>query len=300
MLFTKKRSDGTYIRKVHIFTQLLPYLMPKRADATIFFETEIDLTYTLKYIRRRKKEPQQPKISVFLLILYASLRSMSLRPKMNRFVSGGRYYQRNRISFNFVAKRDLSDEGEEVNVTMSFSPFISLEKFCNKIYDHVLSIKEGSGTDSEKINSSVTSLPGFIIRFLVWGLKFLDRYNALPKSVINSLPFFSSIFFTHVGSVGIDAPLHHLFELGNNSIFCAVGKIRKVNVINKDGTVEKRDKIKITYTYDERIADGIYCGRAIDMVRDLVEEPEKLEVPFELTEEQLKNLGLKDSELNNK
>jgi pyruvate/2-oxoglutarate dehydrogenase complex dihydrolipoamide acyltransferase (E2) component len=100
-----------------------------------------------------------------------------------------------------------------------------------------------------------------------------------------------------VGSVGIDAPFHHNFEIGNCGIFCAIGKLRKVNVLNKDGTVETRDKIKITYTYDDRIADGIYCARAIDIVRDLVENPEKLEKPLELTEERLKELNLAKSEL---
>ena len=297
-MFTKKRPDGTHIKNLHIFTQLLPYLMPTRTDACIFFEQEFDLTNTLKYVRKcRKENPDKATLSTFYLILYAALRSIALRPKMNRFVSGHRFYQRNRISFNFVVKRDLSDEGEEVNVTMSFSPFLSLDDFCKKIDSHILSIKDGSGTDSEKINANVTSLPRFLVKLLVWGLKYLDYHNGLPKSVINSLPFYSSIFFTNVGSVGIDAPFHHNFEIGNCGIFCAIGKIKKVPVLKTDGTVETRDKVRITWTYDDRIADGIYCARATDMVRVLVENPEKLEAPLTLTEEQLANLGLAKSEL---
>jgi hypothetical protein len=132
----------------------------------------------------------------------------------------------------------------------------------------------------------------------MWGFRFLDYHNGLPKSVINSLPFFSTIFFTNVGSVGIDAPLHHNFELGNCGIFCAIGKVRKENSLKPDGTVETRDKIKITFTYDDRITDGIYCARGIEIMRDLVENPEKLEVPPELTAEQIEALGLAKAELN--
>ncbi len=55
--------------------------------------------------------------------------------------------------------------------------------------------------------------------------------------------------------------------------------------------------IKITFTYDDRITDGIYCARAIDMLRDFVENPEKLETPLELTAEQLEKLGLAEAEL---
>ncbi|MDR0289704.1 MAG: 2-oxo acid dehydrogenase subunit E2 [Treponema sp.] len=160
-----------------------------------------------------------------------------------------------------------------------------------------MSVISSEGTDAEKINSFVTHLPRFCIRFFVWAVKFLDRHNGLPASVIDSLPFFSSVFFTHTGSVGIDAPFHHNFEVGNCGIFCAIGKLRKVNVLNSDGTVERRDKIKMTYTYDDRIADGIYCARTIDTVRTLVESPEKLEIPLELSAEQLCELGLAQKEL---
>jgi len=299
MLFTKKRSDGTYLKNLHFFTQLLPYLMPTRVDACIYFELDFDVTHTLEYIKKRKREGGQ-RISLFYLILYASTRAIAHRPNMNRFVSGHRYYQRNRISYNFIAKRKMTDDGEEVNVTMSFSPLLTLEEFSKKIDDYISEIKNGSGTSSEKVNSLIAHLPRPLIKFFIWAIKYLDYHNALPKSAIKSLPFFSTIFFTNVGSVGIDAPFHHNFEIGNCGIFCAIGKLRKVQQLKSDGTVETRDKVKITYTYDDRIADGIYCARAIDMVRDLVETPEKLEVPLELTEEQIANLKLAKTELDQK
>jgi hypothetical protein len=296
-MFTRKRHDGTYIRNLHFFNRLLPFLMPKRSDACIFFEQELNLTKTLEYVRKKKKEPGEVKVTLFYIILYAAIRTIALRPKMNRFVSGYRYYQRNRISINFVAKRDMSDDGEEVNVTMSFSPLMSLEEFCKKIHRHISAIKDGSGTNSEKVNSFLVHLPRFCIRFFVWFIRFLDYHNALPKSVIDSLPFFTTIFFTNVGSIGIDAPLHHNFEVGNCGIFCAIGKIRREHRLLPGGTVAKRDKMRITFTYDDRITDGIYCARTIGMVRDMVENPEQLEIPLELTAEQLSNLALAESEL---
>jgi hypothetical protein len=196
-----------------------------------------------------------------------------------------------------VAKRGLSDDGEEINVTMSFSPRLSLEGFCKKIDNYVSSLKKGSGTSAEKINSLITHLPRFCVKLVFWGFKFLDYHNALPKTIIDSLPFFSTVFFTNTGSVGIDAPFHHNFEIGNCGLFCAIGKIRRESCPKQDGTAELRDKVKITFTFDDRITDGIYCARAIEMVRGLVEDPEKLEVPLELTPEQWAALGLPEAEL---
>jgi len=296
-MFTKKRPDGTYLKNLHFFTQLLPYLMPTRSEAAIYFEQEFDVTKTLEYVNKRRNDPNGLKVTMFYIFLYAAVRVIAQRPKMNRFVSGFRYYQRNRISFNFVAKRELSDEGEEVNVTMSFSPLMSLEEFCKKIHDNILSIKKGSGTSAEKINSLITNMPRFIIKLIFSIFHYLDYHNGLPKSVMDSLPFYSTIFFTNTGSVGIDAPFHHNFEIGNCGIFCAIGKILKEKRKNSDGTEETRDKVKITLTFDDRITDGIYCARAVDMVRDLVENPEKLETPLKLTEEQITKLGLAKGEL---
>ena len=296
-MFTKKRPDGTYVRNLHFFTQILPYLMPTRTEAAIYFEQEFDVTKTLEYVSKKKADPDGPRITMFYIILYAAMRVIAQRPKMNRFVSGFRFYQRNRISFNFVAKRDLSDEGEEINVTMSFSPFLSLEGFCSKINSYIFSLKNGSGTGTENLNSFLVSLPRFCIKFFFSFVKFLDYHNALPMSVIDTLPFYSTIFFTNVGSVGIDAPFHHNFEIGNCGIFSAIGKTHKEPCLRQDGTTEDRDKVKITFTFDDRITDGIYCARAVNMVRELVENPEKLETPLELTSEQLSNLGLLDAEL---
>jgi hypothetical protein len=297
-MFTKKRPDGTYIKKMHFFTRLMPYLMPTRTESTIFFEQELDVTKTLKYVRQRIKDnPDGPKISMFYIILYAAVRVIAQRPKLNRFVSGYRYYQRNRIRFNFVAKRDLSDEGEEINVTMSFSPLLTLEQFCEKIHKQVSSVKKGSGTSTEKLNAFLSSLPRFLIKAFFRMVKWLDYHNALPLSLLDDLPFYNTIFFTNTGSVGIDAPFHHNFEIGNCGIFCAVGKVRKERYIAPGEKFDVRDAVKLIFTYDDRITDGIYCARAIDMVRDLVENPEKLELPLELTDEQIEKLGLAKSEL---
>jgi hypothetical protein len=41
--------------------------------------------------------------------------------------------------------------------------------------------------------------------------------------------------------------------------------------------------VKVTFTYDDRITDGIYCGRAIELFRTFVENPEQLERPPELS-----------------
>jgi hypothetical protein len=124
-------------------------------------------------------------------------------------------------------------------------------------------------------------------------LRTLDYHNMLPGSFLKSMPFWASIFFTNVGSIGIDAPFHHNFNLGTCGLFIALGKIRKEPAVNRTGNVEIRDKVRVTFTYDDRMVDGVYCGKAIDLFRGFVEDPQQLEVPPALTPELVKELKLR-------
>ncbi len=292
-MFTKTRSDGTYIRDLPYFTRLMPYLMPKRAEACIYFEQDFDVTKALEYVRAANKgcPPGEKRLTLFQIFLCATARTLALKPKLNRFVSGYRYYQRKKIIFNFVAKKELSEGGAEINVTLPFSPYETLSTLPPKVSAFVSRVKKGESTDADSINELLAKLPRFANRIVFGALSFLDYHNALPLSFTESLPFYSSVFFTNVGSVGIDAPFHHNFEFGTCGLFIAIGKIRRENLATErvadSESKSVRDHVKVTFTYDDRITDGIYCGKAIDLLRSFVEEPALLETPPDLGPEQL-------------
>ena len=263
------------------FTRLLPYLMGSRTDSTIFFEQDFDVTHALRYVKEKNQDHQggEMKLTFFQVFLCAAVRTFALRPKLNRFVSGYNYYQRNRIIFNFVAKKELSEEGAEINITIPFSPEETLATLPQKVSSFVNRGKKEAGNESDSLNALLVRLPRWIIRLVVRAIRFLDYHNMLSESFIASMPFWASIFFTNVGSVGIDAPFHHNFNIGTCGFFIALGKIRRECIPGKGGAVEMRDKVKVTFTYDDRIVDGIYCGRAIDLFRSFAETPEQLERP---------------------
>jgi hypothetical protein len=92
-------------------------------------------------------------------------------------------------------------------------------------------------TEADATNAFLVKLPRWLLKPVFRFLKGLDYWNLMPRSMIESLPFYSSIFMTNVGSLGIDAPLHHNFELGTCGIFIALGTMRKVPVLQPDGSV---------------------------------------------------------------
>jgi len=216
-----------------------------------------------------------------------------LRPRMNRFVSGLNYYQRNQIIFNFVAKKQLNDEGEEINVTIPFSPFETLFTLPAKINRTTEESIHGGGTEADKTNELLVNLPRWMIKLVISAIKFMDYHNIIPRSLLQSLPFYATIFFTNVGSIGVDAPFHHNFDLGTCGLFIALGTVRRVKSLDETGQPQVRDLVKVILTFDDRICDGLYSGKSIALFKHLTEHPEELEQAPVLTPEIVAELRLK-------
>ncbi len=73
-----------------------------------------------------------------------------------------------------------------------------------------------------------------------------------------------------------------------------IGKIHKAAIVNQEtDEIEIRKVMKLKASIDDRIASGIYTGPTFDLFKSLIENPEPLLKPPELTDEQLDSLKLK-------
>jgi hypothetical protein len=270
------------------------FIMPRKNDALVFFEQEIDVTDTLEYIHEVNRElvPKREILTLFELILCAGVRTLVLRPRINRFVSDYRFYQRNRIEFSFVAKKEITDDGEEVTVKIPFSPYETLETVAIKTKRYIRSATSAEGVTTEKIVDFVDRLPNWAIKLVAWGIDWLDAKKIYLGELIETDPMWCSVFFTNVGSFGLDAPFHHLYERGNCHLFVSVGKTRVVPELEANGTVKQRKKITIKITCDERISEGVYMAKGLEIMKRLIEDPKSLSSPPELDQATLSELLL--------
>ena len=84
----------------------------------------------------------------------------------------------------------------------------------------------------------------WFLRFLVSLIRVADFHGILPKFLIDMLPFYSSIWISNLGSIGADAPFHHLYEIGTTSIFMTIGKIQE-QVVHSPAGDETRKFINL-------------------------------------------------------
>lgn len=294
MIF-RNRPDGTRI-KVPSFQGMLPYLFKTRTESLIYFKQQVDLSKTLLYIEERNKDLPvgEKNVTFFQICLCAALQTVLQRPQLNIFTSGYHYYQRNEIVFSFVAKKKLVDGGEEINVKIPFYPDDTIFTVSDKISSFINRQKTGSKNTNTSDTDFYMKFPRPILKLIMGGFRLLDYFNLAPGSMLKTDPFYSTMFITNVGSVGIDAPYHHLFEWGNNSIFMAIGKIKRGPLVDEmTGETKITDLVDITFSLDDRIADGIYSARSIDILKKYIENPELMENPVELSSEQIAKLKLK-------
>lgn len=266
MLFT--RPDATKVHDVAPTRRIMPFIMRTRTESAVYFEQHIDLTRTLPFIEAWNQAKPDRKITVFHLFLWSVVRAMAERPRLNRFVMGGQLWQRTGIWITFSAKKELKDGSPIITLKRQFEPHVTFGECVDRIYGDV---KEGRSDEPSHVDKELSlflSLPGPLLRFGVALLRWLDRWNLLPGSFIHPDPMYTSMLIANLGSVRLDSAYHHLYEWGNCPFFAALGRTRQV--ATPEGV---RAMCSIKYTFDERIEDGLYCAKALELVKERLEDP---------------------------
>ena len=288
-----RRPDAELV-KTSKFHELEFYIMPKKNTSEIHYKTQVDLTNTFKFLEKYNKDKdEKDKLTLFQIYLTAGVRTVALRPKINRFVSGRRLWQRNRIIFSFVVNKEKSEDGDEINAMIEFDPFDNLESVKKIVDEHLYEARYGVNPN-EKDVQFWGGMPRFIIRFIFWLMRWTDEHNMPIYSLTKDIPMFSTAFLAHLGSIGIPAVYHHLFEFGTTGVLITLGQMKKTQMVDQDtGKVDIRDVMEVKVCIDDRIAPGIYTGPTIELMKKLIENPEPLLESPDLTDEQLDKLMLK-------
>ncbi|MHA1646105.1 MAG: hypothetical protein ACTSVL_00920 [Promethearchaeota archaeon] len=117
----------------------------------------------------------------------------------------------------------------------------------------------------------------------------------MPKSLIETDPFFCSAIIVNLGSIKLKgAILHHILEWGNCGWFIVNGKIHRDQIIDEAGNSEIKDVVDIGITLDERISEGMYYIEGLMTLQKFVENPELLEIPPVFSQDDLDILALND------
>ncbi|MBO4514494.1 MAG: 2-oxo acid dehydrogenase subunit E2 [Lachnospiraceae bacterium] len=272
------RRDGTLLRDIDAMHYVMPLMYPNRCDNEAFMTMRINLEKTEEYLRKRAQEHPGEKMAIFQVVIAATLKTIWLRPHMNRFIANKNMYQRNEVTAAFTVKKTFSDEGDETLARVVAEEGDTLETLNRKIIEQIEFCKTSTDASTDAINV-IKKLPGKQLIGVI--ARFLDRHGWMPKSVIATDPYQCSVVLSNLGSIGLNVGYHHLMNWGTTSIFIVIGKKRKTPHYDAEGNRTMRKELCISATIDERISDGFYYARTLKLMKKLVENPELLELPIE-------------------
>ena len=275
------RKDGVLLRDISAMHYVMPLMYPNRCDNEAFISERIDLTNVMAYLEKKNAENPEYQYNLFQIMVTALLKTITLRPKMNRFIANKSMYQRNEVSAAFTIKKVFSDNGAESLAYIRSKPTDTIDTIHNEIFRQISIGRSDTEVDAGTASlEAVKRLPRFLVKFVGWAARFLDRHGWMPQEVIKGDPYYASVVLTNLGSIRLHAGYHHLTNWGTNSVFCAIGEIKKRPFYDDEGNVTMRVSVDLGLTIDERIADGYYYSGTVWLLKKLLENPELLERPL--------------------
>ena len=275
------RRDATLLRDTDALHFIMGIIYPNRADNEAYIAERVNLEPIKAYLAKKNVEGIPFKYTFFHVILTALVKTVTLRPKLNRFYANENYYQRNKITAGFVIKKEFSDGSEEAMALLEAKPDATIDTIHEEIRQRVQATR-----NEQKMNTTDNSmdilnkLPRFLSKAAIRFIRFLDRHGWCPDFLIGDDPNYSSVFLSNLGSIRLRSGYHHLTNWGTSSLFCIIGEKKWTPLYDQNGRVEMRETVDLGLTVDERIADGYYYSKSIRLFKYLLEHPELLEQPL--------------------
>ena len=275
------RRDATLLRNTDAMHFIMGIIYPHRADNEAYIAERVNLEPIKAYLAGKNVEGIPFKYTFFHVILTALVKTVTLRPKLNRFYANENYYQRNKVTAGFVIKKESSDGSEEAVALLEAKPDATIDTIHQEIYQRVHATRnEQKKNTTDNSMDILNKLPRFLSKAVIRFIRWLDRHGWCPDVLIGDDPNYSSVFLSNLGSIKLRSGYHHLTNWGTCSLFCVIGEKKWTPLYDAHGLVEMRETVDLGLTVDERIADGYYYSKSIRLFKYLLEHPALLEQPM--------------------
>lgn len=274
------RKDGRLLRELDSLHFITGIIYPNRCDNEAYISVKVDLTAMNAYLARKNEEEKAFPYTMFHIVVAALEKTITLRPKLNRFIVNSNFYQRNEVSAAFVVKKQFSDKGAEALAVLHSREENTLEDVHEYIRQQVMECRSEKVDPTTGVMDYLNKIPRFISKTAIRILMWLDKHGWVPADIIATDPYYNSVVISNLSSIKLKCGYHHLTNWGTCSLFCIIGEKKKSPFINEDGTVTMRETLELGLTIDERLADGYYYSKSVRLLEYLLTHPEELEKPM--------------------
>ena len=286
--YSKRASDrreGRQLRSLPAYSRIAPYILRRRSDAVCYLSDSVEVTGIEQWLRDKRGEGWSG-LGFLHLLVCAYVRTVSMRPGINRFISGRRLFARNDIQVILPVKRSPSVSATETCIKVSFSPSDTVFDVYRRLTAAIDEVKADVAiSEPERISNLLIRLPRPFLRLVMAVVRVLDYFDWLPRTWLDASPFHGSLSVVDLGSLGIVPADPHIPDFGTVSTAVSFGAKRKVREFDGTASGVERHYVDYKVALDERIADSYYYASSLKCLKYFLKNPALLELPPEKIED---------------
>jgi len=246
-------------------------------DSSIVAVLELDAEPALAYLKSIAK-PGEPRPTITHYAGWVLARVFALHPEINCMYRWGNLYPRKTADICFlVASGDGKAKGDEdlSGIVVKAADQSGVAGIARELDERVKTIKRGDDVTFRGIKQYLSWLPNFVriplvnlADFIMHGLNLWSPILGLRRDA------FGSAMLTSVGSLGIEFAIARIYPQSRNSVILSVGAAVEKPVV-RNGQIVVGKVIKLIFTADHRVVDGLHAAYLLKSVQTFFESPPK-------------------------
>jgi hypothetical protein len=259
------RSDGTLVPGLPLNRRAMPYIMRTRPESAFYFQYDVRLAKTDEFLCGFNELHPATPADVLHVALYA-LRDVYARyPTLNRFVAGGRIYDRTGISFSYSSRHAPLSGAPAVTIKRCFDPDETFAEMVEGMHDD-LHNAEPHPTGLFRLAERLMDSPGMARRVAFRAVHAGNALGVLPRAYTDADPLFTSAYFTDLTGTGLPRGYAHLHEHGTCTAVCVLGT-------PQTDPYDGHRVLPVAFTFDERTEDGLVSWFGLKHFQRVLEDP---------------------------
>jgi len=243
-------------------------------EGNIYGKLTLDATEALAYIEHARRTTGE-KVTITHLVGKACGEALKQAPTLNGYLRLGAYVPHDGVSLAFLVA--LEEGGNLAKAKISDVDRKSVAEIARELRELAEQLHRGRDENFKKNQGPIRLLPTWLLRPVLYttGLLSSSFGLSIPALGVEAFPFGACIV-TSVGMFGLDEGYAPPTPFARVPVYVLVGAIRDCPAV-VGGVLTVRKQITLCATLDHRFIDGHQAGTLARVVRDIFENPWRLD-----------------------
>ncbi len=271
----------TRLTKVSSFRRIAAAVWPEPTDPQMYGSMEIRAEPLEAWIAAERARTGE-KVTITHAVTRALAMVLDRHRDINGIVRFGEIWIRRDVDiFVQVAVEDAEGSAAKADlsgVKIARADTLSVADIARQLRDRAAKIRARQDADFEGTKRLLDTMPGPLLRLVLGFVNWLQwTWNISPRMLGAPPDPFGSAFVTNVGTFGLTRAYAPFFPLGRPVLIVTLGAVERKPVVEGDRVVPGR-VLHVNGTFDHRLVDGLHAGLVAKELREILENPDRLEL----------------------